>query len=88
MRRRNRFGKIAQLSRRLTPLDLLAYLFAALLLLALPGLSGADTWDQTLAAAREESKLIVVLGGGASRRYRPVFQGKSRIPNINRATTK
>ena len=74
MRRRNRFGKIAQLSRRLTPLDLLAYLFAALLLLALPGLSGADTWDQTLAAAREESKLIVVLGGGASRRYRPVFQ--------------
>jgi len=74
MRRRNRFGKVAQLSRRLTPLDLLAYLLAALLLLALPGLSGADTWDETLAAAREESKLIVVLGGGASRRYRPVFQ--------------
>ena len=74
MRRRNRFGKVAQLSRRLTPLDLLAYLLAALLLLALPGLSGADTWDETLTAAREEGKLIVVLGGGASRRYRPVFQ--------------
>jgi iron(III) transport system substrate-binding protein len=38
------------------------------------GLSRADIWDETLAAARKEGKVVVVLGGGASRRYRPVFK--------------
>jgi len=71
---RNRSGKVAQVSVRLTPLDLLAFLLAGLLVLAMVGLSGADTWDETLAAAKKEGKLVVVLGGAASRNYRPVFK--------------
>ncbi len=74
MLRRNHSGKVAQLRVRLTPLDLLAFLFAGLLVLAMVGLSGADTWDETLAAAKKEGKLVVVLGGAASRNYRPVFK--------------
>ncbi|MFB3108172.1 MAG: hypothetical protein ACE1ZE_02250, partial [Candidatus Binatia bacterium] len=63
----NRSTKAAQLRVRLTPLDLLAFLFAGLLVLAMVGLSGAYTWDETLAAAKKEGKLVVVLGGSASR---------------------
>ena len=32
------------------------------------------TWDETLAAAQEEGKLVVGLGGGASRTLRPWYQ--------------
>ncbi len=74
MLKRDRSGRIARLRVRLTPMDLLAFLLAGLLVLVMVGLSGADTWDETLAAARKEGNLVVVLGGGASRRYRPVFQ--------------
>jgi iron(III) transport system substrate-binding protein len=74
MLERNGLGKVTHLRGRLTSLNLLAFLLAVLLLLPLSGSSGAESWDETLAAARKESKLIVVLGGGASRRYRPVFQ--------------
>ncbi len=74
MLRRNHSGKVAQVRVRLTPLDLLAFLMAGLLVLAMVGLSGADTWDETLAAAQKEGKLVVVLGGSASRNYRPVFK--------------
>jgi len=74
MLRRNRSEKVAQLRVRLTPLDLLAFLLAGLLVLTVVGLSGAYTWDETLAAAKKEGKLVVVLGGSASRNYRPVFK--------------
>ncbi len=74
MLRKNCSGNVAQPRVRLTRLDLLAFLLAGSLVLAMEGLSRADIWDETLAAARKEGNLVVVLGGGASRRYRPVFQ--------------
>jgi len=74
MLRRNCSEKVAQLRVRLTPLDLLAFFLAGLLVLAMVGLSGADTWDETLAAAKKEGELVAVLGGSASRNYRPVFK--------------
>ncbi len=67
-------GEVAQLKRRLTPVDLLAFMLTALLVLAMVGLSRADTWDDTVAKAKEEGELVVVLGGAASRLYRPVFK--------------
>jgi len=70
----SRSTKVAQLRARLTPMDLLAFLLTALLVLAMVGLSGADTWDDTLAAAKKEGQLVAVLGGSASRNYRPVFK--------------
>ncbi len=63
-----------QLRVRQTPLDLLVYLLAGLLVLAMVGLSGAESWDKTVAMVKKEGKLVVVLGGGGSRRYRPVFK--------------
>ena len=65
MLKRNRSGKVTQLRIRLTRLDLLAFLLAGSLVLAMEGLSRADIWDETLAAARKEGKVVVVLGGGA-----------------------
>jgi ABC-type Fe3+ transport system substrate-binding protein len=38
------------------------------------GLSRASEWDDTLAKAKEEGKFVAVLGGGASRNYRPIFK--------------
>lgn len=58
MHKRNRSGKVTQLRIRLTHLDLLAFLLTALLVLAMEGLSRADIWDETLAAARKEGNLI------------------------------
>ena len=52
-------------------------LSAALLGLALLGLTSsasAASWDDTVAAARKEGELVVVLGGAASRNYRPIFK--------------
>ena len=63
-----------QLRVRQTPLDLLVFLLAGLLVLAMVGLFWAKSWDKTVAMAKKEGKLVVVLGGGASRRYRPVFK--------------
>ncbi len=74
MLRKNCSGNVVQPRVRLTRLDLLAFLLTGLLVLAMEGLSRADIWDETLAAAQKEGQLVVVLGGGASRRYRPVFQ--------------
>jgi iron(III) transport system substrate-binding protein len=54
-----------------------SWLSTALLALALLGLTRsarADSWDKVLAAAREEGELVVVLGGSASRNYRPIFK--------------
>jgi ABC-type Fe3+ transport system substrate-binding protein len=48
-----------------------------LLGLALLGLASnarADSWDEVLAAARNEGDLVAVLGGSASRNYRPIFK--------------
>jgi ABC-type Fe3+ transport system substrate-binding protein len=50
---------------------------AALFGLALFGLASsarADSWDKVLAAARQEGELVAVLGGSASRNYRPIFK--------------
>ena len=74
MLRRNRSAKVAQLRAWLTPMDLLVFLLAGLLVLAMVGLSGASEWDETLAKAKEEGKFVAVLGGGASRNYRPIFK--------------
>ncbi len=74
MRSRNRSGNVAQLRARLTPMDLLVFLLAGLLVLAAVGLSGASEWDETLAKAKEEGKFVAVLGGSASRNYRPIFK--------------
>jgi len=58
---------------------------AGLLVLAMVGLSGAESWDKTVAMAKKEGKLVMVLGGGASRRYRPVlkfFENKFGIRTV------
>jgi len=55
-------------------MNLLAFLLTALLVLAMVSLSGADTWDETLAKAKKEGKLVAALGGSASRNYRPIFK--------------
>ncbi len=73
MRKRNRSGKVMQL-RMLTPVELRAFLLTALLVLAMVSLSGADMWDETLAKAKKEGKLVASLGGGASRNYRAIFK--------------
>ncbi len=52
-------------------------LSTALLALSLLGLTSsvrADSWDEVLAAARKEGELVAVLGGSASRNYRPIFK--------------
>ena len=74
MLKRSRLGKVAQPGMGLPTLDLPAFLLAGLLVLVMAGPSGADTWDETVAAAKEEGKLVVVLGGAASRIYRPIFK--------------
>ena len=74
MLRRNRSAKVAQMGGRLTPMDLLVFLLAGLLVLAMFGLSGASEWDETLAKAKEEGKFVAVLGGSASRQLRPIFK--------------
>ncbi len=74
MLRSYRSATVAQLRARLTPMDLLVFLLAGLLVLAMFGLSGASEWDETLAKAKEEGKFVAVLGGSASRNYRPIFK--------------
>ena len=74
MHKRNRSEKVAQLKARLTPMDLLSFLLAGLMVLLVVSLSGASEWDETLAKAKEEGKFVAVLGGGASRNYRPIFK--------------
>jgi len=74
MRKKNRSGNVAQLRARLTPMHLLIFPLAGLLVLLIVSLSGASEWDETLAKAKEEGKFVAVLGGGASRQYRPIFK--------------
>ena len=74
MQKRNGSEKVTQLRIRLMPVDLLAFLLTALLVLAMASLSGADTWDETLVKAKKEGKLVAALGGSASRNYRPIFK--------------
>jgi iron(III) transport system substrate-binding protein len=45
-----------------------------LTLLAATNSAGAASWDETVTAARAEGELVVVLGGAASRNYRPIFR--------------
>ncbi len=58
---------------------------AGLLVLAMVELSGAESWGKTAAMAKKEGKLVVVLGGGAARRYRPVckfFENKFGLRTV------
>ena len=74
MRRKDPSRVLAWLKAWLTLRDQLVYLLAGVLLLTVPGLSRADTWDDTLTKAKKEGKLVAVLGGSASRNYRPIFK--------------
>ena len=67
MLRGNRSGNVTQLRTRLTPVDLLAFLLAGLLVLAMVSLTRADTWDETISKAKKEGKLVAALGGSAGR---------------------
>ncbi len=58
----------------LIPLGFLAFFFSTFVVVATNGVSWADRWDDTLAAAKKEGQLVAVLGGAASRNYRPVFK--------------
>lgn len=52
-------------------------IWALLCCAALVGLAhraGAASWDETVAGAKKEGELVVVLGGSASRNYRPIFK--------------
>lgn len=42
--------------------------------LGLASKARADSWDEVVAAARKEGALVTVLGGSASRNYRPIFK--------------
>ncbi len=47
---------------------------ALALILPIASNSRAASWDETLAAAKKEGELVAVLGGSASRNYRPIFK--------------
>ncbi len=64
----------ARLGTQFWRFDLLAPLLATLLVLAASGRAGADTWDETIAKAKKEGQVMVVMGGGASRNLRPVME--------------
>jgi ABC-type Fe3+ transport system substrate-binding protein len=53
---------------------LLGCLGAGLTLPGATGDAGAASWEDAVAAARNEGELVVVLGGAASRNYRPIFR--------------
>nr|NIO08102.1 hypothetical protein [Deltaproteobacteria bacterium] len=74
MLKQKRSRELADSKRRLSPMDLLVFFLTGLLLLAMVSLSRADTWDDTLVEAKKEGELVVVLGGAASRLYRPIFE--------------
>ncbi len=56
------------------PVGLLTFVLTALLVPTMVGLAVADQWDETLAKAKKEGKLVAALGGSASRNYRPIFK--------------
>jgi len=58
----------------ITHLDFLAIPLAGLLVLMTVGLSRAESWDEAVANAKKEGEVVVVLGGSASRTYRPIFK--------------
>ena len=45
-----------------------------MLIVSVAGSALAASWDETLTAARKEGELVAVLGGSASRNYRPIFK--------------
>lgn len=52
----------------------LAIALWTVVILGLASNAKADSWDEVLAAARKEGSLVAVLGGSASRNYRPIFK--------------
>lgn len=71
---RNRAGKDVKPRRWFMSKALPAFLLAALMVLLMVGSPRAESWDEVMGKAKEEGTLVVVLGGGASRRYRPIFK--------------
>jgi iron(III) transport system substrate-binding protein len=63
-----------QKRRRVKLLLVLSCLGASLAFLGAANSARAASWDDTVAAARKEGELVVVLGGAASRNYRPIFR--------------
>ncbi len=65
--------ELVKLGKRSAPVGLLAFLITAFLVPTMADLGRADMWDDTLAKAKKEGKLVAALGGSASRNYRPIF---------------
>ena len=74
MFRKTRSSWVAALRERFLPVGLLTFVLTALLVPTMVGLAVADQWDETLAKAKKEGKLVAALGGSASRNYRPIFK--------------
>ncbi len=66
--------ELVKLGKRSAPVGLLAFLITAFLVPTMADLGRADMWDDTLAKAKKEGKLVAALGGSASRNYRPIFK--------------
>lgn len=63
----------------------LALALWSVVVLGLASNARADSWDEVLAAARKEGSVVAVLGGSASRNYRPIFkhfEGKFGIRTV------
>ncbi len=71
---RNRSREGAQFRAEMRHRELLPILLAGLLFLITVGVSSAESWDEAVANAKKEGELVVVLGGAASRTYRPIFK--------------
>jgi ABC-type Fe3+ transport system substrate-binding protein len=56
------------------PVKLMISLAAGFALFGAASRVQSASWDDTLAAARKEGELVIVLGGAASRNYRPIFK--------------
>jgi ABC-type Fe3+ transport system substrate-binding protein len=55
-------------------LVLVPFLLAGLLVLIAVDVASAESWDEAVENAKKEGELVVVLGGAASRTYRPIFK--------------
>ncbi|HEX9878852.1 MAG TPA: extracellular solute-binding protein, partial [Candidatus Binatia bacterium] len=54
-------------------MGVLAWFLAGPVFLAGGGLAAADPWDDTVAKGKEEGKVVIVMGGAASREFAPIF---------------
>ena len=71
---RNRSGEVAQIIVEMRRLVVVPFLLAGLLVLIAVDVASAESWDEAVENAKKEGELVVVLGGAASRTYRPIFK--------------